>query len=105
MDNIFTDSEKLYTYHFNILRNILEKTASFHGFEHFSSCIKQGDGDEEGLIYKRIVDLMSHGNYSIFEPKEMVNENKEYFKKVLKTFLKNYSFNEKLFEETQLEEE
>ena len=35
----------------------------------------------------------------------MVNENKEYFKKVLNTFLENYSFNEKLFEETQLEEE
>jgi len=99
------DSGKLYTYHFNILRNILEKTASFHGFAHFSSCIKQGDDDEEGLIYKRIVDLMSHGNYSIFEPKEMVNENKEYFKKVLNTFLENYSFNEKLFEETQLEDQ
>ena len=98
-------SGKLYTYHFNILRNILEKTASFHGFAHFSSCIKRSDDDEEGLIYKRIVDLMSHGNYSIFEPKEMVNENKEYFKKVLNTFLENYSFNEKLFEETQLEDQ
>ena len=99
------DSGELYTYHFNILRNILEKTASFHGFAHFSSCIKRSDDDEEGLIYKRIVDLMSHGNYSIFEPKEMVNENKEYFKKVLNTFLENYSFNEKLFEETQLEDQ
>ena len=99
------DSGELYTYHFNILRNILEKTASFHGFAHFSSCIKRADDDEEGLIYKRIVDLMSHGNYSIFEPKEMVNENKEYFKKVLNTFLENYSFNEKLFEETQLEDQ
>ena len=98
-------SGELYTYHFNILRNILEKTASFHGFAHFSSCIKRSDDDEEGLIYKRIVDLMSHGNYSIFEPKEMVNENKEYFKKVLNTFLENYSFNEKLFEETQLEDQ
>ena len=99
------NSGKLYTYHFNILRNILEKTASFHGFAHFSSCIKRADDDEEGLIYKRIVDLMSHGNYSIFEPKEMVNENKEYFKKVLNTFLEKYSFNENLFEETQSEEE
>ena len=29
------DSGKLYTYHFNILRNILEKTATFHGFDKF----------------------------------------------------------------------
>ncbi len=99
------DTGELYTYHFNILRNILEKTASFHGFAHFSSCIKQDENDQEGLIYKRIVDLMSHGNYSIFEPKEMVNENKEYFKKVLNTFLSNYSFNERLFEETRLEDQ
>lgn len=30
------ESGKLYTYHFNILRGILEKTAAFHGFKHFS---------------------------------------------------------------------
>ena len=36
-----SDSGELYTYHFNILRNILEKTASFHGFAHFSACIRK----------------------------------------------------------------
>jgi wobble nucleotide-excising tRNase len=32
------DSGKLYTHHFNMLRNILEKTATFFGFEDFSDC-------------------------------------------------------------------
>jgi hypothetical protein len=27
---------KIYTYHFNLLRNVLEKTATFHGFDKFS---------------------------------------------------------------------
>jgi len=99
-----SDTGILYTYHFNILRNILEKTASFHGYAHFSSCIRKGDAENE-LVYKRIVNLLSHGNYSLFDPKEMVEENKEYFKNILNNFLEDYNFNQKIFEETQNQEE
>jgi len=98
-----SDSGELYTYHFNTLRNILEKTASFHGFMHFSSCIRTG-ADEDGPVYKRILDLLSHGNYSLFDPKEMVPENKEHFKNILKNFLEDYNFNTKLFEDDQVQE-
>ena len=98
------DSGELYTYHFNILRNILEKTASFHGYAHFSFCIRKGP-DEEGPVYKRILDLLSHGNYSLFDPKEMVEENKEHFKNILNDFLVDYKFNAKLFEEGLIQEE
>jgi hypothetical protein len=76
-----SDSGELYTYHFNILRNILEKTASFHGYAHFSSCIRKGT-DEDEPVYTRLVNLLSHGNYSLFDPKEMVEENKEHFKNI-----------------------
>lgn len=99
-----SDSGELYTYHFNILRNILEKTASFHGYAHFSSCIRKGDEEYEP-IYTRIVNLLSHGNYSLFEPKEMVEENKQHFKNILNNFLEDYNFNQKLFEEGQIQEE
>lgn len=99
-----SDTGIVYTYHFNILRNILEKTASFHGYAHFSSCIRKGDEKNE-LVYKRIVNLLSHGNYSLFDPKEMVEENKEYFKNILNNFLEDYNFNQKIFEETQNQEE
>lgn len=99
-----SDSGELYSYHFNILRNILEKTASFHGFAHFSSCIRKGE-DEEGPVYKRILDLLSHGNYSLFDPIEMVPDNKEHFKNILNNFLEDYNFNKKLFEDAQVQEE
>jgi len=92
------DTGELYTYHFNILRNILEKTASFHGFAHFSSCIRTGE-DEDSPVHKRILDLLSHGNYSLFDPKEMVEENKEYFRKILNDFLEDYNFNKSLFKD------
>lgn len=99
-----SDSGELYTYHFNILRNILEKTASFHGFAHFSSCIRKG-ADEDEPVYTRLVNLLSHGNYSIFDPKEMVDENKEHFKNILNNFLDDYNFNKKLFEDGQVQED
>ena len=98
-----SDTGELYTYHFNILRNILEKTASFHGYAHFSSCIRKGDVENEP-IYTRIVNLLSHGNYSLFDPKEMVEENKQYFRNILNNFLEDYNFNQKLFENTQNQE-
>lgn len=90
------DSGKLYTYHFNILRNILEKTAHFHGFKNFSACIRQDNDDPEGIIYTRMINVLSHGNYSLFEPKEMLDENKRYFKKILNDFLGRYQFNPEL---------
>lgn len=91
------DSGKIYTYHFNILRNILEKTAAFHGFDDFSACIKRDDDDLDDVIFARMTNLLSHGNHSIFNPLEMVEDNKEIFKNILNRFLENYKFNDKLF--------
>ncbi|WP_206458550.1 AAA family ATPase [Anaerovorax sp. IOR16] len=93
------DSGKIYTYHFNILRNILEKTAAFHGFDNFSACIKREEDDLDGVIYARMTNLLSHGNHSMFNPVEMVDDNKEIFKKVLTGFMETYKFNDDLFTE------
>lgn len=98
------ESGKLYTYHFNILRNILEKTATFHGFKNFSSCIKQDDNDQDGTMHTRLVNLLSHGNYSLFEPNEMLEENKGYFKKILNDFMVKYPFNPELFPQERTEQ-
>ena len=90
-------SGTIYTYHFNLLRNILEKTAAFHGFDKFSDCIKAEDDDIDKIIHSRRVNILSHGNYSIFEPQVMQEENREHFKKVLDNLLKEYNFNSELF--------
>ena len=90
-------SGRLFTHHFNVLRSILEKTASFHGYNNFSACIKQDVGDEDGVLHTRLVNILSHGNYSLYEPQEMLEENKNYFRKILHDFITRYPFNPALF--------
>jgi wobble nucleotide-excising tRNase len=90
-------SGELFTYHFNILRSILEKTATFHGFKNFSACIEQEKDDPEGILHARIINILSHGNYSLFEPMEMTDENKGHFRRILRNFMNNYRFDPALF--------
>jgi len=88
---------RLYTHHFNMLRAILEKTASFHGYQNFSACIRRDAEDEDGILHTRLINILSHGNYSLFEPQEMLEENKRYFRKILHEFINRYPFNPVLF--------
>ena len=98
MDN----DEPLYPYHFNILRNIMEKTANFHGLAGFKKCIELEDAE----FYERLIPVLNHGGYSVFEPKEMLPENKANFEMVLKKLLDTYPFHSDLlpnsFKESQL---
>ena len=82
-------SDQLYTYHFNMMRTILEKTATFFGYKKFSDCFEK-TGDE--ALFARAVNLLSHGKYSIYEPREMVGDNKDLFKNIFNAFLDRYSF-------------
>ncbi len=95
---------KLYTYHFTILRSVMEKTAVFHGFNSIGDIIKREPDDEDGMLHHRYVQLLSHGNYSLFEPVEMLEENKEIFRKILRNFMSDYRFNPDLFPEVEDEE-
>lgn len=90
-------SGQLYTYHFTMLRTILEKTATFHGFPNFSACIKRDPDDVDGIMHVRLINILSHGNYSLYEPQEMLEENKTYFRRLLNDFLSRYAFNPELF--------
>jgi wobble nucleotide-excising tRNase len=90
-------SGELYTHHFNMLRAILEKTASFHGYDSFSACIRRDENDVDGVLYTRLVNILSHGNYSLYEPREMLEENKNYFRRIFHDFIERYPFNPALF--------
>jgi len=84
-----SQSGALYTHHFNTLRSILEKTANFFGHDDFSGCL--GTSGDEGL-HARALNLLSHGKYSLYEPREMLEDNKVLFKEILEGFLARYAF-------------
>ncbi|WP_211352656.1 AAA family ATPase [Luteibacter pinisoli] len=83
------ESGDFYTYHFNMLRSILEKTATFFGHDDFSACIH---GVEDEILYARALNLLSHGQYAIYEPREMVEDTKALFRQILDSFQARYQF-------------
>ena len=83
------DSGVLYTYHFNMLRSILEKTATFFGKKDFSACL---DGVDDEALFSRALNLLSHGRYSLYEPTEMLEDNKQLFRNILSAFLSKHQF-------------
>ena len=83
------DSKKIYTYHFNMLRSILEKTATFFGYDDFSDCMKDM---EDEVLKSRALNLLSHGKYSVYEPQEMGDDTKNLFINILEGFLEKYQF-------------
>jgi len=83
------ESNFIYTYHFNALRTILEKTASFFGYSKIDKCIH---GLDDEVLFERALNLFSHGKYSVFNPVMMSDDNKELFKRILNGFLAKYEF-------------
>lgn len=83
---------KLYTFHFNALRSIMEKTASFFGHADISFCLKALNNEEDRALYNRTLNLLSHGKYAIHEPTEMGEDNKELFRRILSDFTTKFQF-------------
>ena len=83
------DAGLLYASHFNVLRGVLEKTSAFFGFKDFSGCIH---GIEDEVLFSRALNLLSHGDYSLFDPKELTEDNKQLFNSILNGFLVRYTF-------------
>lgn len=89
--NEASESNKIYSYHFNALRSILEKTASFFGKNDIRFCLA---GIKDETLYNRALNLLSHGKYSIYQPVELAQDNKDLFKKILNDFTTKYDFKE-----------
>ncbi len=82
---------KLYTFHFNALRSIMEKTASFFGHDDIAFCLTALNKEDRAL-YNRALNLLSHGKYAIHEPTEMGEDNKDLFRRMLSDFTSKFQF-------------
>jgi len=83
---------KLYTFHFNALRSIMEKTASFFGNSDISFCLGALNNPENEATYDRLLNIFSHGKYSLFDPTEMGPDNQKLFREILSQFTLEFRF-------------
>lgn len=86
------DKGKLYTFHFNALRSVMEKTASFFGHPSIAFCLKALNNEDDRALFNRALNLLSHGAYAIHEPTEMGEDNKQLFRRILRDFITRFEF-------------
>lgn len=82
----------LYKYHFNLLRNVLEKTSTYLGYNHWEDLIKLYVSPEEIAIAIRLINLYSHSKFSGDEMATIQESDKDIFIKVFNQFLIKHSF-------------
>ncbi|MBK2124943.1 AAA family ATPase [Fangia hongkongensis] len=82
----------LYTFHFNALRSIMEKTSAFFGHADIGFCLKTIDDDENSALFNRALNLLSHGKYAIHEPTPMGEDNQDLFRQILRAFVSSFKF-------------
>lgn len=79
-------------YHFNFLRNILEKTSTFLGYYEWKKLLpNEADGAREGY-YNRIINLSSHSKFSGEEVSVLTQQEKDVLKHLVKEITKIYNF-------------
>ena len=76
-------------YHFNFLRNILEKTSTFLGYEKWEKLLPEGS---QKTYFMRIINLYSHGKLSSEEVPVITDEEKMALSDLVRTFKESYNF-------------
>lgn len=95
------ESNKIERYHYNFLRQILEKTSTFLGVEDWKELLSLLPKDSEGAsdaYYKRInkmarkINLGSHGKHSGEETSLITENDKKVLGFLVREFKKTYHF-------------
>jgi len=86
-------SDNIEKYHFNLLRNVLEKTATFLGHKHWGNLISKTSLGEKEPYVKRILNFSSHSKHSGEETNIVTIGDKLVFKRLVKEISSTYKFN------------
>lgn len=96
-------TRNLYKYHFNLLRNVLEKTSTYLGYNHWEDLIKLYVSPEEISVAIRLINLYSHSKFSGDEMATIQEIEKDIFIKVFDQFLNKHSFKLQITENSDSE--
>lgn len=85
-------SKNIHKFHFNLLRNVLEKTSTYLGYNHWEDLIPLYVSAEEVPIAIRLINLYSHSKHSGDEMALVQENEKDSFVSVFNKFLEIHSF-------------
>lgn len=86
------ETGELKKYHFNFLRNILEKTSTFLGYDNWVDLLPRTAEGNPNPYEKRIINISSHSKHSGDEVAELSDDDKLVLDFLLKEIKKNYQF-------------
>lgn len=86
------ETDQLKKYHFNFLRNILEKTSTFLGYDNWGELLFQITGGNPEPYITRIVNISSHSKHSGEEVAELSDDDKRVMNYLLKGLKEKYRF-------------
>lgn len=86
------EMEQVKKYHFNFLRNILEKTATFLGYDNWGDLLKKIDDGSAHLYENRIINFSSHSKHSSDEVIDLTDNDKRVLAFLLKEIKEIYNF-------------
>lgn len=89
------ETGQIYKYHFNYLRNILEKTSTFLGYNSWGELLSPIRGEKESYL-KRILNLSSHSKHSAEEMVMITDDDKRILINLVKEISTIYRFNSKV---------
>ncbi len=91
LEQAVTDN-KIEKYHFTLLRNLYEKTASFLGYQRWSKLLPGNDDETRQAYYARIINFTSHSSLSNEVVAEPSPEEKKIISFLLNHLQNNYGY-------------
>ena len=95
------ESGNVQKYHFNFLRNILEKTSTFLGYKNWKELLPK---DARESYFNRIINLSSHGKFSSEEVSVIRDNDKRVLSYLVRTFKESYNFQTKEYNKIEIQD-
>ena len=95
------ESGNVQKYHFNFLRNILEKTSTFLGYKSWKELLPK---DARESYFNRIINLSSHGKFSSEEVPVIREDDKRVLSYLVRTFKESYNFQTKEYNKIEIQD-
>jgi hypothetical protein len=81
-------NDEIEKFHFNLFRNLVEKTSNFLGYENWDECLPV----EKKTEFRRALNAYSHSKLSDLESRGVSNEDKTLLQEMFNTFITTYKW-------------